>query len=381
MKGDLNKRQDDVSNKRSLRIGLIIYGSLESCSGGYLYDRKVVEGLRARGHAVEILSLPLRNYGRHLVDNFSTALLRQIKQANWDVLIQDELSHPSLILVNRRIKRETGYPILSIVHHLRCCESRPRLLNAAYQVIETQYLTTIHGFIYNSATTRAVVRKILKQDRPGVVAYPGRDHMIPGMTHERIMQRCKNPGPLRILFLGNVIPRKGLHVLIRSLAILRGNGWRLTVAGDLSVDPSYARQVQTLVQKLLLGDSIAFTGRVASKDLPGLMAEHHCLAMPSFYEGFGIAGLEAMGFGQPVIATTAGAGSEWIRHGEEGWIIPPESESSLAAVIQRWIHDRELLMSMSLAAFRKYTGHPTWNDAAEGVDRFICGMVSGVNQR
>ena len=370
---NMNKDQP----KGNLKIGLIIYGSLDSCSGGYLYDRKIVEGLRARGHAVEILSLPLRNYGRHLTDNFSATLVRRLRQKKWDILIQDELNHPSLFLVNRRIKRATGYPILCIVHHLRCCESRPRLLNAVYRIVETQYLQTIHGFICNSATTHAAVRHILNQDRPGVVAYPGRDHRVHAMTLERIMQRCKGPGPLRILFLGNVIPRKGLHVLIRGLAGLQGSGWQLTVAGDLSVDRSYASQMRTLVRTLGLGNEITFTGRIADTDLPGLFAEHHCLAMPSSYEGFGIANLEAMGFGQPVIATTAGAGPEWIQNGEQGWLVPPGDPALLAASVQRWINDREELLRMSLAAFRKYTDHPTWEDAAAKVHAFIRDFLPG----
>ena len=54
-----------------MRVGLIIYGSLEILSGGYLYDRKLVEALEAHGDEVEIIGLPWRNYARHLADNFS----------------------------------------------------------------------------------------------------------------------------------------------------------------------------------------------------------------------------------------------------------------------------------------------------------------------
>ena len=53
-----------------MRIGLVIYGSLDTLSGGYLYDRKLVEYLRAQGDTVEVISLPWRNYAAHLTDNF-----------------------------------------------------------------------------------------------------------------------------------------------------------------------------------------------------------------------------------------------------------------------------------------------------------------------
>ncbi len=363
-----------MHDSKGLHIGFIIYGSLESVSGGYLYDRKIVEGLRQRGARVEILSLPLRNYGRHLADNVSAALLKEIKKKHWDVLIQDELAHPSLIVLNRHLRRTEDYPIVSLVHHLRCCESRSVILNAFYRAAERHYLGTVHGFIFNSETTRDTVRGVLKHSRPGVVAYPGRDHILPGSGPEGILKRCQGPGPLRILFLGNIIPRKGLHILIRGLAMLPGRRWQLTVAGDLSTDAVYARRMQELAGKMPLADSIRFTGRVAAGDLPGLFEAHHCLAMPSLYEGFGIACLEAMGFGQPVIATSAGAGPEWIREGEEGWIIPPGNASALTGAVRKWIEDRGLLLRMSLAAFRKYSDHPAWSDSAQKVHAFLKAM-------
>ena len=54
-----------------MRIGLLIYGSLDTLSGGYLYDRKLVEHLRQAGDSVEIVPLPWRSYPAHLADNLS----------------------------------------------------------------------------------------------------------------------------------------------------------------------------------------------------------------------------------------------------------------------------------------------------------------------
>ena len=53
-----------------MKIGFLIYGSLDTLSGGYLYDRKLVEYLRTQGDTVQIISLPWRNYAAHLSDNF-----------------------------------------------------------------------------------------------------------------------------------------------------------------------------------------------------------------------------------------------------------------------------------------------------------------------
>jgi hypothetical protein len=86
-----------------MKIGLLIYGSLETVSGGYLYDRRLVEYLRAQGDEVQVLSLPWRNYARHLADNLSAGWLRQLRSLRIDILLQDELNHPSLFWMNRRL--------------------------------------------------------------------------------------------------------------------------------------------------------------------------------------------------------------------------------------------------------------------------------------
>ena len=150
-----------------MRAGLIIYGSLDTLSGGYLYDRKLVEYLRSHGDTVEIISLPWRNYAAHLMDNLHFRL-----PANLDIIIQDELNHPSLIVANRR---KHTCPIISLVHHLRCSEFRPAWQNAFYRIVEKKYLQSVDGFIFNSKTTEHVVDGVLDHGKPSIVAYPPTD--------------------------------------------------------------------------------------------------------------------------------------------------------------------------------------------------------------
>src|SRR5574340_650543 len=124
-----------------MKIGFVIYGSLDTMSGGYLYDRKLVEYLRKQGDMVEIISLPWRNYFSHLTDNFQFRL-----PSGFDVLIEDELNHPSLLIAN---SQPHPCPVISIVHNLRSSEKRPAWQNAMYRQIEKQYLSSPDGFIFN----------------------------------------------------------------------------------------------------------------------------------------------------------------------------------------------------------------------------------------
>src|SRR5688572_8943900 len=142
-----------------MRVGLIIYGSLDTLSGGYLYDRMMVEHLQREGDTVEIISLAWQNYARHLMDNFDGALLRRLNEGRFDVLLQDELNHPSLFWLNRQLKRH--YPIVSIVHHLRSSEFRPAWQNAFYRLPERAYLQTLDGLIFNSYTTKKTVEALI----------------------------------------------------------------------------------------------------------------------------------------------------------------------------------------------------------------------------
>ena len=189
-----------------MRIGLIVYGDLNIISGGYLYDRKLVETFKAYGDEVEVISLPRRNYGSHLYDNMSRSLLRRLLKVQVDVLLQDELNHPSLFWLNRRLKDRINFPLISIVHHLRSSEFRPRWQNKFYGWIERSYLRSVHGFIFNSQITRqkAVLLNCGIKQKPFVIANPAGDRLNAYINEGEIIQRAGISGPLRLLFLGNV---------------------------------------------------------------------------------------------------------------------------------------------------------------------------------
>ncbi|MEK6574435.1 MAG: glycosyltransferase, partial [Chloroflexota bacterium] len=237
----------------NMRPGLVIYGSLDTVSGGYLYDRMLVAHLRQCGDEVDIISIPWRNYGQHLADNFSSTLLRRLRDGRYDVLLQDELNHPSLFLVNRIIgatrRSPLRTPIFSIVHHLRSGEHRPAWKNTLYRFVERQYLSSVDGFIFNSRTTKDAVERLAGDHRPSIVAYPAGDHFSPPLEPGRIRERATRPGPLRLLFVGNIIPRKGLHTLLDALAQIR-DGWELNVVGSAEVDRGYVTEVQRRIANL-----------------------------------------------------------------------------------------------------------------------------------
>ncbi len=221
-----------------MRVGLVIYGSLDTRSGGYLYDRKLVSHLQAQGDDVNIFSLPWRSYPGLLLQNFSPAWRRRLQSAAIDILIEDELNHPSLFQLNALLRRNASFPIVSIVHHLRSDESHPRWLLPLYRAVERRYLQSVDAFVCNSRATLTSVQRLSGSAQPAVVAYPGRD-AAPDLDAAAISARAQQPGPLRLLFVGNLIPRKGLHDVLSAMAQLPAQTCILTVVGDQAVDQDY----------------------------------------------------------------------------------------------------------------------------------------------
>jgi glycosyltransferase involved in cell wall biosynthesis len=353
-----------------MKIGLVIYGSLDTVSGGYLYDRKLVEYLRAQGDTVEITSLPWRNYAAHLTDNFRFRL-----PSNLDILIQDELNHPSLIGANAG---KHSYPVISLVHHLRCSERRPQWQNDLYQFVEKKYLQSVDGFIFNSKTTQGVVSRLIGDGKPSVVAYPPTDRFGDTISENEIRQRT-NSDDLRILFLGNVIYRKGLHTLVRAVSY-QHLAVRVDVVGGLTAEPKYAEEMQRLVAANGLSSMVAFHGALDNQPLIEMYKQAHVIVVPSSYEGFGIVYLEGMGFGLPAIGTTAGAASEVISHGKDGYLIEPDDADALAKHLHELASDRALLVKLSLNAVERYTSQPKWHETAKNIREFIYQFV-GANGR
>lgn len=350
-----------------MKIGLVIYGSLDTLSGGYMYDRMLVEYLRAQGDTVEIISLPWRNYAAHLTDNFTFKL-----PPGLDILIQDELNHPSLIFANRK---PHPYPIISLVHHLRCSELRPKWQNDVYRVVEKKYLQSVDGFIFNSETTKGVVNGLIGNGLPEIVAFPPTDRFGEAISEEEIEERSKQK-ELNILFLGNVIERKGLLTLLQALTQIPNTNYQLDIVGGLTAEPEYVKTIQTYIADNNLSSFVFLHGALNNQPLIDRLKSAHILVVPSSYEGFGIVYLEGMGFGLPAIGATLGAASEVIEHGRTGFLIQPGDAQGLADQLQLLSERRDLLLEMSLVARSRYQRQPKWYQTASQIREFLLSFLT-----
>jgi len=362
-----------------MKLGLVIYGSLETVSGGYLYDRKLVEYLRQQGDQVEIFSIPWRNYPRCLADNIMATgrtLRQRLETTALDILLQDELNHPSLFWLNRRLHLPA--PRIAIVHHLRISEPEAaQLLKISlYRWIERSFLQSVNGFIFNSQITAWEVNKLLDGgQQPAVVARPAGDRFNSQITSDEIISRAQAPGPLRLVFLGNLTPRKGLHILLEALQRVPAGRFELAVIGSPTVNPGYARRVQQMARWPALQAGVRFAGALNDDALASELRRAHLLVVPSFYEGYGIAYLEGMGFGLPAIAGQPGGPGEIISHGSDGYLIPAGDSQALAEILVELHEDRQRLVELSLAARQRFLTQPGWDETGRLVRQFLETMI------
>jgi glycosyltransferase involved in cell wall biosynthesis len=212
--------------------------------------------------------------------------------------------------------------------------------------------------------------------RPFHIAHPAADHRPAPLDADAIRARALAPGPLRLLFVGALIPRKGLPGLLAAVSRLPCSDWRLDVVGDTAVSPAATQRIRRQIRLSGLENNVTLHGRLDDPALNALLRQSHLLAVPSRYEGFGVVYLEGMGAGLPAIAGRGGAAHEIVRHGENGFLLSPDAPETIAYHLQALHQNRERLAEMALAAFRRYRAHPTWAETMGGVRAFLRGMES-----
>jgi glycosyltransferase involved in cell wall biosynthesis len=142
-----------------------------------------------------------------------------------------------------------------------------------------------------------------------------------------------------------LVPIKGLQYLLQAVVLLRVEfpGIRLEIAGAGVLQADLER----LVSELGLTQSVTFLGW--QPDMTAVMSRWDLYVQPSIEEAFGIAALEAMSTGLPVIATSVGGTSELVQDGETGWLVPPRDPMGMARKIGLLLDDEQLRRRMGQA--------------------------------
>jgi glycosyltransferase involved in cell wall biosynthesis len=357
-----------------MRVGLLIYGDLDTQSGGYLYDRKLVTYLQQQGDTVEVISLPHRPYWQELCARHD---ITDLIKMELDILIQDELVHPSVFRTNSFLRRQTGIPIVGLVHLFSAYAMQPCYRTWLFRHIERRYINSVDGLILNSRNSLNQANELAGNDGlpPHVIAVPAGDNFS-GVEFQHIPRSALTTGPLRLLYVGNIIRQKGLHILLKALHGLPREDFQLTIAGRNDMEPKYVKSIEVDIRQLQLRNQVNMVGALNSDQLVRAYQSHDLFLLPSVNEAYGIVYIEAQQFGLPAIGTTAGGAREIITHGKNGFLINPGDNTALAGILKKLHKDRELLQTLGANALQAYRQHPVWEDTGRTIRSFLLDLVS-----
>lgn len=180
-----------------------------------------------------------------------------------------------------------------------------------------------------------------------------------------------------ILFVGRIEPLKGLDTLLEAVSIMHKNGdwfqnpFCLIVIGgaaeeEIEEQSHEQARINELREKYGLREMVIFLGNKSQDTLPYYYSAAEVVVMPSHYESFGMAALEAMACGTPVVASNVGGLAYLVKDGITGFTVPVDEPETLASRINQIISDKTLRTSMSEQAVN-FAKNYRWETIAKNI--------------
>jgi D-inositol-3-phosphate glycosyltransferase len=192
------------------------------------------------------------------------------------------------------------------------------------------------------------------------------------LDQQAVREQLGINGEKVLLYVGRLEPLKGLELLLYATAQLETcEQVRVLVVGGGDERDEEADRMRSLAKDLDLDEVFDFVGRVDQQDLPIYYNAADVCVVPSYYESFGLAALESMACGTPVVATRVGGLSTVIQHGRTGYLKSWRCPESFASSLEMIISSKKLQHSMGLAARRRAEGLSWDNVAARIVDVYV----------
>jgi glycosyltransferase involved in cell wall biosynthesis len=339
----------------------LVPGDLGTRTGGYTYDRHIIEGLRVRHWQIEVLSLgegyptpeaAALERAAHLVEALPDGALAVVDGLAFGVLPELVREHAQRLdwvaLVHHPLALETG---LDAARRQALFDSERRALAHARGVIVT-----------SPSTARALADFDVEAPRI-VVVEPG--------TEPAPLATGSAGDVLSLLCVATVTPRKGHALLIEALARLKERRWVLHCAGSLTMDPACASSLVQAIDANGLQGRVLLHGEQDEAGLRALYAAADAFVLPSFHEGYGMALAEALAHGLPVISTRAGAIPDTVPDAA-GMLVTPGDVVELRAALQRLMDDSGLRAQLGVGARAARGRLPSW---AQSSARFASALT------
>ncbi len=338
---------------RDRALHFVVPGDLETRTGGYGYDRRIIAGLRALDWQVTVHSLDasfplpspaaldharrtfagLPEQARVLIDGLALGAMPQIVHAH-----------------------ATRLRLMALVHHQLAAERglAPELALALARS-ERLALEAVRHVIVTSEATRHALREL-------GVAPPRASVVEPGTDAAPLARRVRG-ATLQLLCVATLIPRKGHDLLFTALAALQSLHWRLTCVGSLTRDPDTVARLRAQLQRLGLNGRVTFAGEMNAAELSQAYGDTDLFVLPTHFEGFGMVVAEALAHGLPVVSTRVGAIADLVG-ANAGVLVAPGDAHLLRAALARVLTEPGLLDTLAAGAATVRSSLPDWPQAS-----------------
>ena len=311
-------------------------------TGGYEYARRILAEWQADGVEARVVRLPCG-----FPFPTDTALEETAAALSEGPFLIDGLAYGAF---PEGLAADVGPRAVVLLHHPLCDEQGLTPATAArLETAERQALRHAAGVI---ATSPATARDLA--DRFGVndvtVAIPGTD---------RAANAPQVGDPPRLLAVGTVTPRKGYGFLIEALALCKDLQWTCEIIGATDRDPAETARILAAIDAANLSERLFLRGAVDNTAPSYLSAD--LFVSPSLHEGYGMAVVEAMAHGLPVITTTAGALAETAPCAR---LVAPRDTTALARALRPLIEHRENRLELGKSCRSFARALPGWNETA-----------------
>ncbi|MEH6692021.1 MAG: glycosyltransferase family 4 protein [Pseudorhizobium pelagicum] len=331
-------------------------GELQTRTGGYGYDRRVIGALGDLGWDVKLVPLGEGFPARPDLAQ-ADSILAAIPDGS--ILMVDGLAFGVLDGVAETLGQRVR--LFALVHHPLALETGlSEQTKAELAARERAALACTRGTVVTSAATaRELVENYSIANEDVVTALPGTDPV----------PRSTGSGDVpSILSVGSLTRRKGHDVLIAALATLRDHSWTCRIVGSRDLDADVADELEQLIQTLQLQDRVTLVGEV--EDVQAEFAGTDIFALASRYEGYGMVFAEALAHGLPIVGCAAGAVPEVVP-ATAGILVAPNSPEEFAAALRRLLDEPATRKAMAVGAARAGAALPSWRDTAAIIAQFL----------
>jgi glycosyltransferase involved in cell wall biosynthesis len=346
-------------------IVFVVPGRLDTPTGGYIYDRRIVAAMLDACWQVIV---------RELDDSFPFPTAAALKEAA-DVLAS--IPDGSTVVVDGlaggampdELEREARrLRLVALVHHPLARETGLQAADVeALAASERRSLEHVRHVVVTSRATAGVLsREYAVSDERMTVIEPG--------TDEAARAACAGGSVPKLLCVATLTPRKGHLTLIRALAQIKDLDWRLTCVGSLDRDKATTMRVREEVKLAGLEDRVSFVGELKDGELAPYYAAADLFVLPTEYEGYGMAVAEAIAHGLPVISTPTGGIPDLVRTdlgNPAGILVEPGDVPALAAALRRLVANPDERKQFMYGAWGSRMHVRSWEAAAESMTNVL----------